>query len=77
MAIERISSRVQDLTINELSQVYNIRLKNTINVDQPLVLISQIARSGGTLLSQLFDMHPECHVHPHELKLEKNLLFSP
>jgi hypothetical protein len=36
-------------------------------IDQPLVLISQIQRSGGTLLSQLFDAHPECHTHPYEL----------
>jgi hypothetical protein len=36
-------------------------------IDQPLVLISQVQRSGGTLLSQLFDAHPECHAHPYEL----------
>jgi hypothetical protein len=34
-----------------------------------LVLVSQIQRSGGTLLSQLFDGHPECHSHPYELKI--------
>ena len=34
----------------------------------PLVLISEIQRSGGSLLSQLFDGHPELHAHPHELK---------
>ena len=37
-------------------------------VDQPLILVSQIQRSGGTLLSQLLDGHPECHAHPYELK---------
>jgi len=31
------------------------------------VLISQIQRSGGTLLSQLFEGHPKCHHHPDEL----------
>jgi hypothetical protein len=36
-------------------------------VDQPLVLISQVQRSGGTLLSQLFDAHPECHTYAYEL----------
>ncbi len=35
----------------------------------PLALISQIQRSGGSLLSQLFDGHPEIHAHPHELKI--------
>lgn len=34
----------------------------------PLALISQIQRSGGSLLSQLFDGHPQLHAHPHELK---------
>ena len=34
----------------------------------PLVLISEIQRSGGSLLSQLFDGHPQLHAHPHELK---------
>jgi hypothetical protein len=38
-----------------------------VPVKEPLVLISQIQRSGGTLLSQLFDGHPEIHAHPHEL----------
>lgn len=34
----------------------------------PLVLIAQIQRSGGTLLSQQFDGHPEILAFPHELK---------
>ena len=38
-------------------------------VNLPLALISQIQRSGGSLLSQLFDGHPEIHAHPHELKI--------
>jgi hypothetical protein len=40
-----------------------------VQVDQPLVLVSQVQRSGGTLLSQLFDGHPELHAHPHELAI--------
>ena len=51
----------------EYDQLCRVRLNNFVKVDQPLVLISQINRSGGTLLSQLFDGHPECHAHPHEL----------
>lgn len=35
----------------------------------PLILISQVHRSGGTLLSQLFDGHPALAAHPHELKI--------
>ena len=38
-------------------------------IDQPLVLISQIQRSGGTLLSQLLDGHSQLHVHPSELRI--------
>lgn len=45
--------------------------KNAVRVDQPLILISQIKRSGGTLLSQLFDGHPQCYAHPDELKIGK------
>ena len=33
------------------------------------MLISQVQRSGGTLLSQLFDGHPEVHAHPGELHI--------
>jgi len=38
-------------------------------VTEPLALISQIQRSGGSLLSQLCDGHPQLHAHPHELKI--------
>ena len=52
--------------LNGLAEVVSA---NVFPVTAPLVLISQIQRSGGTLLSQLFDGHPEIHAHPHELKL--------
>jgi len=35
----------------------------------PLVLISQVQRSGGSLLNQLFDGHSQLLTHPHELKI--------
>jgi hypothetical protein len=38
-------------------------------VNSPIALISQLQRSGGSLLSQLFDGHPQLHAHPHELKI--------
>ena len=50
-----------------LNQIVEHRAARLVEVDQPLVLISQIQRSGGTLLSQLFDHHPQLHAHPHEL----------
>jgi hypothetical protein len=44
-------------------------LDNFRPVTEPLALISQIQRSGGSLLSQLLDGHPQIHAHPHELKI--------
>jgi len=52
-----------------LETLYQACLEHTRPVTNPLALISQIQRSGGTLLSQLFDGHPELHAHPHELKI--------
>jgi hypothetical protein len=40
-----------------------------VHIRQPLALISQVQRSGGTLLSQLFDGHPQVHAHPGELHI--------
>jgi hypothetical protein len=34
-----------------------------------MVLIGQLQRSGGTLLNQLFDGHPQLHVYPPEFKV--------
>ncbi len=47
------------------------RRRFLVKIDQPLLLISQIQRSGGSLLSQLLDGHSQLHVHPSELQ------FSP
>lgn len=56
------SSSLKDVALGQ-------RLRFTVPVRQPLVLISQIQRSGGTLLSQLLDGHSELHVHPGELHI--------
>jgi hypothetical protein len=40
-----------------------------VEANQPMVLIAQPHRSGGTLLAQLLDGHPELHSHPPELNL--------
>src|SRR6476469_9076560 len=55
----------------ELRTLARVRAEHAVSVREPLVLVSQIQRSGGTLLSRLFDGHPECHAHPYELKLGK------
>jgi sulfotransferase family protein len=57
--------------VEEFGELCRVRLKHVVPVREPLVLISQIQRSGGTLLSQLFDGHPECHAHPHEIAIGK------
>jgi hypothetical protein len=54
-----------------LKDLLQVSLENASPVTSPLALISQIQRSGGTLLAQLFDGHPEIHAHPHELKMGK------
>jgi hypothetical protein len=53
----------------EAEHLHRVRLEHVVPVREPLVLISQVQRSGGTLLSQLFDGHPQCHAHPYELKI--------
>ena len=55
--------------LEEYEALARVRLDHAVPVRQPLVLISQIQRSGGTLLSRFFDGHPECHAHPYELKI--------
>jgi hypothetical protein len=53
----------------ELERLLEQVVAYLVPVDQPLVLISQIQRSGGTLVSQLLDGHRELHVHPAELQI--------
>ncbi len=55
--------------LDEYQHACRVRLEHVVPVREPLVLISQVQRSGGTLLSRLFDAHPECHAHPYELHL--------
>jgi Sulfotransferase family len=53
----------------EMDAALRQRREHLVPVDQPLALICQAPRSGGTLLARLFDGHPQCHVHPHELHI--------
>ncbi|HEY9786195.1 MAG TPA: sulfotransferase [Candidatus Obscuribacterales bacterium] len=63
----RISQHAECAHKAELRRFLRLQRKELVAVRQPLVLISQIQRSGGTLLSQLLDNHPQCHAHPDEL----------
>lgn len=53
----------------EHARILRLNLRHIVPVREPLVLISQIQRSGGTLLSQLLDNHKQCHAHPYELQI--------
>ena len=54
---------------SNLERALRPRRENVIAADQPLALICQAQRSGGTLLGRLFDDHPQCHTHPYELQI--------
>jgi hypothetical protein len=58
---------VEGETAEGLELALRLRRANVVPVREPLVLISQAQRSGGTLLARLFDAHPQCHAHPNEL----------
>jgi LPS sulfotransferase NodH len=76
LAVERESPWEALGEIEEYRALSRIRLEHAVPVREPLVLISQVQRSGGTLLSQLLDGHPECHAHPHELKIGKPMKWD-
>ena len=56
------------MTVAPDPKLLDSRLQGLVTVDQPLVLISQAQRSGGTLLLRLLDGHPSCHVAPFQLR---------
>jgi NAD(P)-dependent dehydrogenase (short-subunit alcohol dehydrogenase family) len=62
--------------LDEYRLLCRARLERLVQVREPLVLISQVQRSGGTLLSQLFDGHPACHAHPHEICIGKPMKWD-
>jgi hypothetical protein len=68
LRIKKLNKNFRQSKIH-LDSLYQSCLAHIRPVTAPLALISQVQRSGGTLLSQLFDGHPEFHAHPHELKI--------
>ena len=66
--------RVQD-TANLTEVGITHRLHYTQEIRLPLLLISEIQRSGGTFLSQLMDGHPQIHSHPYELKIGRPIKY--
>ena len=55
-------------TVADAMRLFEMRRRHIVDVDQPMVLIGQVQRSGGTLLNSLLDGHPQLHVHPFQLK---------
>lgn len=55
----------------ETRRLVEMRLEHLVDVREPLVLIGHKGRSGGTLLNQLLDGHPDVHSHPHELEFAR------
>jgi hypothetical protein len=53
----------------DAERLFRSRREAIVPVSQPFALISQVKRSGGTLLNSLLDGHPELHVHPYELHI--------
>jgi hypothetical protein len=53
----------------DAERLFRSRREEMVPVTEPFVLISQVQRSGGTLLNSLLDGHPELHVHPYELHI--------
>ena len=62
----RKEANESELNLRDLSRICS---EHVVPVTSPLALISEIEGSRGSLLSQLFDGHPELHVHPHELMI--------
>jgi hypothetical protein len=60
----RTTPRDTDTLVSHLLE--HIHQSNLIRC--PLLLVSQISRSGGTWLSQLLDHHPQTWAHPSELR---------
>jgi hypothetical protein len=75
LRLEKRFVRAQGLPA-PLDGITQQRLRSITPVTQPLMLCSQVQRSGGTLLTRLFDGHPACFAHPSELRwgrLQKRL----
>jgi hypothetical protein len=67
--LESLRRSPEGAAAESMARSLAVRRQNVLPVDQPLALISQAQRSGGTLLARLFDGHPQCHAHPHELHI--------
>ena len=88
MALENYIKRISKIKAHftalresrsHLKRLSGVCLEHIEPITAPIALISQIQRSGGSLLSQLFDGHPEIYAHPDELKIghPKKYIWPP
>jgi hypothetical protein len=77
MAPETRNAGLDSAVLADAEQMFRSRQSNLVTVDQPLILIGQIQRSGGTLLNSMLDGHPEVHCHPHQLKFRSTKYTWP
>ncbi|MGE0724901.1 MAG: sulfotransferase, partial [Alphaproteobacteria bacterium] len=40
-----------------------------LSITAPLFLVSEVQRSGGSMMAQLFDGHPQIYAHPFEIQI--------
>lgn len=67
--LRRVATQVPSTNMRAIRD--HLIAATTTVVEAPLILISQVQRSGGTLLSQLFDGHRQVLAHPNELRIRR------
>lgn len=55
--------------IKDDKQYIKFKTKDIKYINQPIILVSQLPRSGGSLVAQLFDSHEELYSFPDEVKI--------
>lgn len=69
----RLKNKLKTMVLKRRSLFWegleNHCLNQVVPIQQPMILVAQVQRSGGTLLSQLFDGHPQLHPHPYEIRI--------
>lgn len=65
----RVVRRALKGNIANLRDIQSYIVAHPKQLKVPAVIVSQVRRSGGTLLNQLFDGHPALATYPHDLKI--------
>jgi hypothetical protein len=65
--LARVEPTLSLASWEDAERLFRSRREALVPVAEPMILVSQVQRSGGTLVNTLLDGHPELHVHPYEL----------